>query len=287
MKKLFYVTTVILLFSILLYKTYDLLNYTHITAKFKELRPYSKQIPVYYKGIIVGKAKENSHTIDLQHTIINISIKRKNLKLPNNIEVHLKKYKNKDVFFDYLEIIYPQEPSNKYLQNGSSVKGVAFVDFEDYMSNHHPDDLEIIKQNLTESSENLKNMLAGLSEIFIILNDMLEENRTSLNETNKNLSSATKNLNIITEKINNSIEEKSLNNTLINLENTSRNFEEISKNLTKASTEINELIPKTDTLLCEIYSITNNANSISNGIKETLQKPFGGIRLIFGKVIEE
>ena len=287
MNKKFYALILGLVLIIVCFKVYNLINYTHITAKFKELRPYKKQIPVYYKGIMIGKAKENTHSKDLQHSLVNISIKRKKLNFPDNIEVYLKRHENNDIAYDYLEIIYPKEPSTRHLQNRDMIKGTALVDFDEFMSNHHPDDLETIRRNLTESSENLNNVLEGLSTIFVLLNDILEENRNNLYETTKNLSNTSKNLNSITNKINNSIEEKSLNNTFKNAENVGSNFNDISNNLIITTNEINKMLPKIDSTLCQIYSITENTNAISKGIKNTLKKQFGGTRIFFGRVIEE
>ena len=287
MNKKFYTLILGLVLIFVCFKIYNLINYTHIIVKFKELRPYPKQIPVYYKGIKIGKAKENTHSQDLQHTLVKISIKHKKLNFPDNIEVYLNKQENNNISFDYLEIIYPKEPSKRKLKNRDIIKGTALVDFDDYMSNHHPDDLETIRRNLTESSENLNNMLEGLSTIFVLLNDILEENRNNLHETTKNLSNTTKNLNIITSKINNSIEDKSLNNTFKNIEHSSNNFNDISINLINTTNKINKLMPEIDSTLCQIYSIAENTNCITKGIQNTLKKQFGGTRLFFGKVIEE
>ncbi len=287
MKNFLLIVFGIYLFVFFSSKLYDCLNYTHITGKFKELRPYNKQIPVYFKGILIGKAKEVSHTSDLQHSLINIKIRKRNLKLPDNIEVYLKKIKKDNLDFDYLELILPQNPSNQNLKNGSVIKGVALVDFDEYMSNHQPDDLETIRRNLAESSANLNSTLEQLSTMFILLNDILEENKNNINEVNNNLVKTTENLNAITNKINSSIKQESLNNTLSNLENSTNNIENITQSLTYTTSDINKIFPNIENTMCEINSITNNANAISCGIRKTLRKKFGGLRLLFGKVIEE
>ena len=286
MKKILYFVLIPLLIFFTLLKIYDWLYYTHIKAKFKELRPYHGQIPVYYKGILIGKAKERNHSIDFQHTIINITLYQKDFNIPENSQIYLKKITKNKRDYDYLELIYPKEPSKTTIKNGSILNGIALVDFDDYMSNHHPDDLEMIKENLKESSENLNNALAGLSDIFALINDILEENQKNINKTTTNIESTTANLNKISQKINNSIKQENLNNTMLNIEQSSKNISDSSNNFTNTTTQLNDILPKVNASMDQIYSTTRNVNTISCGIRKTLTKRFGGIRLIFGKVIE-
>lgn len=42
-----------------------------------------------------------------------------------------------------------------------------------------------------------------------------------------------------------------------------------------------------DTTIQNLNEILTNTNAISCGIRQTLRKPFGGIRLFFGKSIDE
>ena len=151
-----------------------LLIYRHFTsfyivAKFKELRPHMKNMPVYYKGLKIGRAHKVRHSKDLAHTYMDIVISKKGMMLPINSTVLLKKEKRNKKEKDFLEIIYPKEPEKLLLSKGSEIKGIATVDVEEYLSNQHPDELEEIKKNLLESSENLEYMLSSIGFLCLMI----------------------------------------------------------------------------------------------------------------------
>lgn len=286
MKKLFYIIAPIILAGLGLY-IYKLTTYTYITAKFKELRPIHEKLPVYYKGLVVGKAREQKHSEDFQHTLVNLVLYPKKLLLPDNTTVMLKKEKKNDKERDFLELVYPKEPSKTMISNGSILEGKATVDIDTFMSNQNPDDLEAIKENLAESSENLNNALEGLGMVFESLNDILKENQQNLYATTGNLSKATGNLDKMTNKLDKSIKQKALENTFSNIELSTKNLETVSKNLTGTTVSVNEVFPRVDSTLYQVEGLAANANAISCGVRKTLRKRFGGLRLLFGKVIDE
>ena len=286
MKKLFYIFALITLAGLGFY-IYKLTTYTYVTAKFKELRPIHEKLPVYYKGLIVGKAREHRHSSDYNHTLISLVLYPKNLMLPENTTVLLKKEKHHDKERDFLELVYPKEPSNIMISNGAVLEGKATVDVEEFMKNQNPDDLEAIKHNLAQSSENLNNALIGLSIVFESVNDILKENQKNLYATTGNLSKATANLNNMTAKFDKSIQQKKLENTINNIETSSKNLESMSANLTGTTTNVNGVMPSVEATMCQVQGLAANANAISCGVRKTLRKRFGGLRLLFGKVIDE
>ena len=286
MKKLFYIFALITL-AVLGFYIYKLTTYTYVTAKFKELRPIHEKLPVYYKGLIVGKAREQRHSDDFNHTLIHLVLYPKNLLLPDNTTVLLKKEKHKDKERDFLELVYPKEPSTTMISNGAVLDGKATVDVDTFMSNQNPDDLETIKQNLAQSSENLNVALEGLGMVFESVNEILKENQKNLYTTTGNLSKATKNLDNVTQKIDKSVQQKSLDNTISNLETSTKNLETLSANLNGTTTSVNGVIPHVDATMCQVQGLATNANAISCGVRKTLRKRFGGLRLLFGKVIDE
>ena len=286
MKKLFYIFALIIIAGLGFY-IYKLTTYTYVTAKFRELRPIHEKLPVYYKGLVVGKAREQRHSDDFNHTLIRLVLYPKNLLLPENTIVMLKKEKHHDKERDFLELVYPKEPSNVMISNGSELEGKATVDIDTFMSNQNPEDLESIRHNLAESSENLNNALEGLSMVFESVNDILKENQKNLYTTTGNLSKATQNLDNMTTKFNKSIQQKSLENAVSNLEASTKNLETLSANLNGTTTGVNEVIPHIDATMCQVQGLATNANAISCGVRKTLRKRFGGLRLIFGQVIDE
>lgn len=287
LKKYFYIPVLIIIAGLSFY-VYKALNYTYITVKFQELRPFHAKLPVYYKGLVIGKATERRHSDDFQHTLINVTLYPKNLLLPVNTEVLLKKEKrNNDKEHDFLELVYPQKPSDKMISNGTILNGKATVDIETFLANQNPDDLEIIKNNLAESSENLNSALGQMSALFLMLNDMLDENRKNINSVTRNLSKTTGNIDAVTRKLDRSMKQQALDNTFSNIEASTKNFTVISSNLTGTSFGVNEVMPRVDSTLYQVHGIASNANAISCAIRKTLRKPFGGFRLMFGKVITE
>ncbi len=279
MKKLFYIFALIALAGLGFY-IYKLTTYTYVTAKFKELRPIHEKLPVYYKGLVVGKAREQRHSDDYNHTLIHLVLYPKNLLLPDNTTVMLKKEKHHDKERDFLELVYPKEPSTTMIADGAVLEGKATVDVDTFMANQNPDDLEAIKQNLAQSSENLNVALEGLAMVFESVNEILKENRKNLYTTTGNLSKATRNLDNVTQKIDKSVQQKRLDNTISNLET-------LSANLNGTTTSVNGVIPHIDATMCQVQGLATNANAISCGVRKTLRKRFGGLRLLFGKVIDE
>ena len=266
---------------------YKRLTYTYITVQFKELRPMEKSIPVYYKGLIIGKAKESKHSDDYNHTLVKVVLYPKNLHLPSNTEVYLKQIiKNKHTS-DFLELIYPETPNNKLISDGTYLKGYTTGDVESYMKNLKTEELENIKTNLASATENLNNALGGLSELFVILQDVINENRANLKTTTKNINNTSANLNQATQKINNSIKEEQLTKSLNNIENTILNIEQTTQSVNQTAESFNNSVPSINKSINSTQQILANANAITCGIRETLNKPFGGLRLIFGKTIQE
>ena len=139
----FIILLIFLVFGILIYQ---LLTFTYITAEFDEIRPIKGFMPVYYKGIIVGRAKEAKHSPDFKHTHIRIVLYPKNLLLPSNTKIQLKKEKKKHKEIDFLELIYPNEPTLVVLSNHSKIKGITTIDTVTFLANQHPNDIEAIKE---------------------------------------------------------------------------------------------------------------------------------------------
>lgn len=240
-------------------------EFTYITAKFKELRPIRGDLKVYYKGLVVGKAKESKHSDNFHHTLMKIVLYPKNLHLPSNTTIALKKEKRDDKQIDFLELIYPNEPTNLLLSNNSIIEGYATVDTETYLSNQHPDDIETLKENLVESAQNLNYAMQGLAEIFQTVDEILKENQGNVYRTTKNVEN-------MTSKVNKAIKQQQIENTLSNIENSTSN--------------INKTVINTDENLKDLKGITSNINAITCGIRQTLSKNFGGLRLFFGKTIQ-
>ena len=269
MKKYIFIILILISAGLIFY-IYKLSTYTYINAKFPELRPMEENIPIYYKGIIIGRAKERKHSSDLHHTIIRLLLYPKNLLLPENTTVLLKKEKKNKKERDFLELIYPKNPSKVMLTNNSTITGEATVDIDTFMANQKVDELEEIKENLAQSARNLNFALEQLGYVFENVNEILKQNQNNLYQT-------TGNIRKISKSIDDSIDEKKINDTLNVVNSSIQNIEDLTNSL-------NSDTPKT---LDNIEGITSNVNAITCGVRKTLRKKFGTLRLIFGQVIDE
>ena len=278
------ILTIILL---IIYIVYKQITYTHITVQFHELRPIEDKIPVYYKGIVIGKAIEKKHTDDYNHTLIKVVLYPKNLHLPLNTEVELRQLMKNKKHRDYLELLYPETPSDKLIADGSYLKGYTTLDMETFIRNQRPEDMENIKKNLSEASENLNTALGGLSDLFVILQDTVNENRANMRNSTSNIQKTTANVNQITAKVNNSINQKELEDTLNNINTSINNIKQSTTEINTLTSDINRNIPAVSSTIENTNNLIANTNAITCGIRQTLRKRFGGLRLIFGKTINE
>lgn len=275
-----------LLLILIIIFTFFALNYfsqRHITAVFSDIRPFDNNITVFYKGISVGKVKRSSLSKDFQKTNLEISLHNKKLQLPLNTKAILKKRVKNDKEIDYIELIYPQIPSERFIGNHSHIHGYSTVDAKEYLKNQNPEDLDKIKTNLMTASENLYITLDAIGGMFVLIQDILQENRSNIKSSSTNFKETTKNINNLTKKIDNIIVEEQWNNTFNNIENSSSGLNLFTKNINSTITNADKTLTNT---LENTNQITKNLNSITCGIRKTLCKKLGGLRLFFGKVID-
>lgn len=286
MKKYIILLFILILLSIVaaIYKHFA---YTHVTVQFKELRPLESKIPVYYKGIIIGKAMEKKHTNDYQHTLIKVVLYPRNLHLPLNTEVELRQIVKNKKTHDYLELLYPEDPSEKLISDGAYLKGHTTVDMEAFMRNQRPEDLEAIRANLAGAAENLNTAIGGLGDLFVLLQDVVNENRANMKGSTGNIRKATSNINQATSKFNNGLKQEQIENTMSGINTSVNNIERVTNNFNQTSESINKNMPAISESIQDTQNLIANANAITCGVRQTLRKRFGGFRLMFGKTVNE
>lgn len=277
----------LLMMAVLLYQR---LTYTFITAEFDDLRPIKGKINVFYKGYKIGKVLYIKPGVDYTTTYMKIALfHNKNLKLPKNVTVKLQREKDKWRKIDYIDIIYPDEPTVAYLSNGDMVFGKSTVDIETFLSSQEADSLDNMKENLENTVVELQDTIGALKDLFTTLNEIANENRKSLKETTDNLETTTRNIEDLTKKLNRSIKQENLNKSMTNLEETTQTVRESTRELQETIRKVNEFtdsnMPNIETGVNDTGYIIKNLNEITCGIKNTLKKRFGGIRLLFGRTI--
>lgn len=287
MKKLIILTfsIIIAILGILIHK---ITAHTNIVVKFKELRPTNEKLFVYYKGVKIGEAREKKQSDDFTYTLVKVVLYPKKLKLPENMTVVLKKDKT-----DYMELIYPEKPSGKYLKDGSIIDGKETVDANEFLSNQNPDTLNQMRENILSSTENLNTAITDLSALLVLLQDVIKDNQSNLKASSSNLAQTTGNINQITTKINTSIEQEKLNKSMSNIDSSisslnqsSKNLEKITENLTVTTNSVNEIMPEIDSAIYQTQGILSNVDEITGGVKEHFKKRFGGFRILFGVTVK-
>ena len=260
------------------------LNNLKVTAVFDELEPFPHNINVYYKGFRLGRSTRIYPSKDFTQTYVDMNLHMDNFSLPDNITAKVKT-KNKR---DYIELIYPDMPSVRYLKNHDKIKGAKGVNFASFIQDQADSGgLDDLSENLSETVEDAGETMKALTDLFHTANDILVDLRPSLKESGENLALASRNLASISIELNNSTGQKRLDNTFSNIELITKNLELTTANtalLTKRADS--ETVALLNCLISNANKVVLNINDIIKGFKVTLSKRFAGMRLIFGKPLE-
>lgn len=283
-------TSIFLVLLACIFIIYRIHKNTYITAQFNNLRPFHHRINVYYKGFKIGHAEKVRPDKDYQHTIMTIVLNPTDLKLPVNTVAKLMREKKGRREVDYIDMIYPDTPSIYYLKSGDKIAGKATVDIQSFLSAQDPESLEAIRDNLAKSAENLNVTLSALADLFDTLRAVVEENRPNLLGATENMRLTTLNIRTMSEKLNGSVSQERLTNTFNNVDTSSdyvkttiENTQNVTNELAKITKNIDSMLPTIDCILSETYSVMRNTNGITCNICKTMGKPFGGMRILFGK----
>lgn len=263
----------------------------HITAVFDDLEPFPKNLNIYYKGFKLGRTVRVHPSKDFTDTHVEMILNAKNLSLPDNTTAKMKS-KNKK---DYIELEYPNAPSITYLKNHSIIQGKKGLNIGDYIDKQaEAGGLDEIKDNLNDTVASAGDTLDALTELFGTANNILKDIRPSLKITAENLAETSRNLKETSEEINQSLKPKRLSNSVANIERTTKNLETASIDIRKTTAHVNSdtvniidcIIANLNTIIDNINIVINNTNDIVKGFQQTLNKRFSGMRIIFGKAVE-
>lgn len=267
-------------------------NMTHkrITAEFTELAPFSRNMPVYYKGFKVGKSVSIKPNKNYTATRIKLVLYPADLVLPANIVARVKK---RDKEFDYIEIEYPTSPAIRKLRSGDIIEGKTSIDFKDILQQQADSGaLDEVGDKLSDVLDSVKETSDALTGLFEILQETVAQNQKNLETTTSNLAQMSKNINRLTYKVYDAMTEKQLKNisnrlslTSNHLERTTRNLENITKNINDSTQSLNSTMNGINTSVQNVSGITCDVRKITYGLSNTMQKNFSGFRLLFGKAI--
>lgn len=259
---------------------------TYVTAEFKNLRPFHDRAPIYYNGFKIGKVVRVRPNKTYTATIVTLRLHPMDLRLPVNITANLKREKNKkNDKYDYIDIIYPEHPSQFLIKDGDRIAGKSSVELDTYLSNQDPDSLDDIKEDVAQTVENLNITVQALGDLFGTINSIAEgvkpnvvEASYDLKDSSGNFVKISENVSSVTGNINGTFDKNAMNSA-------NEDFQAVGNNVKVMTDEFSKTVPQIGCTINEINRVLCNIDEMTAGLNRTMKKPFGGLRLIFGSPV--
>ena len=264
---------------IFLFYLFYILGTTKITIHFEDLEPLKQHLPVYYNGFKLGHSTKVYPDKDFRSTLVDIRIILKDLELPANTSAILRRKDKKD----YIELEYPDRPYIERLRHKDVIKGHLGVGFEQFLQNQAENGaFDEIKENVNQTIISAGQTFDALTGMINVMTDILKDVQPLIQDSVNNVNIASKNLADSSSRIKDSIDKGYIDKSLYNLQNTSENLALSTKNTNLFTEGLNS---KSSVLLnCMLKNINNlicNLNRIVISVGDTLNKKFGGLKLIF------
>lgn len=274
-----------------LVKLYDHYRF-HIMVKFTESGPLYKDMPVFYKGGLIGRTQKVILSSDYKYTLLKILLYPTDPKIPGDVVGSVKQH---DILGDYIDLVTPDEPSTTLLANNAIIEGKPIFDLGAFLSDIADSGLIIpLIQNFSDTLVSANETSVEIKNFFSDSRIILQDNRQNLKQTTKNLSMATKSLKKLTTKFNKATPADKLNNTTSNIDKSADNIQaatESVKNIMRgvdcATVNLDKTIAKIDSTISEANIVASNVRAITSGLCEALSKRFAGLRIIFGKPMDK
>lgn len=287
-KSHFFRTFFLLLCALIIYSIFKILSYTYITIEYTKLRPFRGYPPVVYNGFKIGRCIRIKPDKSYTKTRMTVVLFPKDLNLPRNTYAQFRRIKINDKNRDFVELIYPTSPAIRRLKTKNVIQGVSMIPIEDFFQNQDPNALKNIQKDLSKTIKDLDNTILALGDLFQTMQTLVEQNQNNLYQTTTNFNRASNNVNQITSKVNYAINQNELQSTFSGINASFENIKSTTQNLSVLTGSVDEKVPTTiNTQVMQIDNIIDNVDDITCGIKNTLSKNFGGLRILFGKTINE
>lgn len=280
--KIIYV--LILLISVFfIYRFFESDN-ADILVEFQKMRPIKEKVNVYYNGFKVGTTAGLKPCDHSKNICSKVRLDKNLMILPKNIEIKLKQKKISDnKFEDYMEIQYPVSPDFETIKDGAIIKGEVASGFHNYLNEEVSySDMEMIKQNLISATDNLNKASGILVDILSSIDDVTSNSKQNSKLLISNLNKTVSNLSLLIGKIDNSLDDKVIRSIFYNVDDSTKNLNGTLENIRNFTYELNSDSGDIKSTMNSLNSISRNIDEIVQGVNCTLQKPFGGLRLIFG-----
>ncbi len=287
-KSHFFRTFFLLLCAFIIYFTFKILSYTYITIEYTKLRPFRGYPPVVYNGFKIGRCIRIRPDKSYTKTRMTIVLFPKDLNLPRNTFAQFRRIKINDKNRDFVELIYPSAPAIRRLKTKNVIQGISMIPMEDFFQNQDPNALKNIQKDLSKTIKDLDNTILALGDLFQTMQILVEQNQNNLYQTTTNFNKASDNVNQITSKVNYAINQNELQSTFSGINASFTNIQSTTQNLSVLTGSVDTQVPTTiNSQVIQIDNIIDNVDDITCGIKNTLSKNFGGLRILFGKTINE
>ncbi|HIS54225.1 TPA: hypothetical protein IAA82_04635, partial [Candidatus Galligastranaerophilus gallistercoris] len=255
-----------------------------ILVEFQKMRPIKEKVNVYYNGFKVGRTAGLKPCDHSKNICSKVRLDKNLMILPKNIEIKLKQKKISDnKFEDYMEIQYPVSPDFETIKDGAIIKGEVASGFHNYLNEEVSySDMEMIKQNLISATDNLNKASGILVDILSSIDDVASNSKQNSKLLISNLNKTVSNLSLLIGKIDNSLDDKVIRSIFYNVDDSTKNLNGTLENIRNFTYELNSGSGDITGTMHSLNSISRNIDEIVQGVNCTLQKPFGGLRLIFG-----
>jgi len=173
-----------------------------IIVKFKDAGPLPDKLPVYYKGIKIGKVTKADFSDDYRHTFLTVKIDNKDFNPPKNIYAELRiedlaQVKAKGFSLKkYLAVVYPAKPSQEKLKDGDIIEGrSSYINqFQDFFKKSvKKEQIEATANDVFSSTTNLNKISENLMRTTKRIDDFLAKNQKNFDEIVDNSRAATEN----------------------------------------------------------------------------------------------
>lgn len=263
-----------------------------IVAKFEKLPPIPRSLTVYYKGYKIGKTHKIVLSNDSKYTLLYLNISKRDLKLPDNIIAKLRMPQNKTIK-NYIEIIYPKNPSGVLIKNNDQIIGKSPLNVQDYIDElADSNNMNNVVNNFTGAMNNANQSSEKMNKIADLVIVILTENRNDIRRIVNNTANTTAHVNKITANVEVLTGDKGVKQDFKSLfksaASTSKNIDTLSKdeglkssisyiskttqNIQESSTRAKNITTNIESITKNVDETTRNLNDATKNIKDTFKK---------------
>lgn len=284
----------LLLILIILAVTVGIYLYMHafyVIIRFDELGPLTKNMSAYYSGFRIGKIVHIGPDKDFEHTLVKVNLNQRDINLPQNTTVHVKKFPNGEL---YLEFVYPDSPSFKKIQRGELLEGIAPYNLEEFMLGQNISSVsDLVSIHVIKALDAMDVANKEMELFFRTTSKILQSNDKAISESVNNAAAMTKslaemaeNMNQVSQKLNQAVDKSTIKDTTENIKDSTSNLKDTTEMISVATKDIDKTMKKIDDTVAQVNATAENLNSMTSGLNETLSKRFAGMRIMFGTPVK-